>query len=187
MGNFNGIDNLFQTVIPGPAPGIHLDFELQLSININFKMDYRVKPGNDDRVSMDYRVIQHSIGNRQWKLCNFSATPRLSAGRQRHSVFDYHSGPRAGIQFQSPSFRPTSRNPEVFILSLWLMGDSKTKKVKTTGYRIKSGMTVGVDFVCHSGLRAGIQYQSPSFRPPSRNPGVLGLKRLNINVLGARL
>jgi len=38
------------TVIPGFDPGIHFDFELHLSININFNMDYRVKPGNDGQV-----------------------------------------------------------------------------------------------------------------------------------------
>ena len=44
------------SVIPGLDPGIHLDFELLVSINVKFKMDCRVKPGNDGGVVLDCRV-----------------------------------------------------------------------------------------------------------------------------------
>jgi len=44
-----GFKGLILIVIPGLDPGIHFDFELLvfIIINANFKMDCRVKPGND--------------------------------------------------------------------------------------------------------------------------------------------
>ena len=65
--SFNRINKKFlacakpSNVIPGPDPGIHFDFESHLSINVNFNMDCRVKPGNDGGVSIGNRVIKFEV------------------------------------------------------------------------------------------------------------------------------